>query len=153
MSTINGLPAHPLLVHFVVVLAPLTAALVILCAVWPAARRRFVWLLLPTALFVLVLTPITTSAGESLNDRLGKPPLLDRHAELGDTMLWFAIALALVAAAVTWLHYAEVKSKSLKPVLVYAIAALSIVVGAATVVQTYRIGDSGAQAVWGGQPG
>ena len=39
---INGLPAHPS-VHFVVVLAPLTAVLAILCAVWPAARQRLVW--------------------------------------------------------------------------------------------------------------
>lgn len=152
MSTINGLPAHPLLVHFVVVLAPLTALLVILCAVWPAARRRFVWLLLPAALFVLVLTPLTTDAGESLNDRLGNPPLLDHHAELGDTMLWFAIALAVGAAGVTAIHAAEVKSRSLKPVVVYAIAAVSILVSVATIVQTVRIGDSGAQAVWGGQP-
>jgi ABC-type branched-subunit amino acid transport system permease subunit len=152
MSTINGLPAHPLLVHFVVVLAPLAAALVILCAVWPAARRRFVWLLFPTAAVVLVLTPVTTNAGESLDDKLGNPPLLDHHANLGNTMLWFAIALAVVAAAVTAVHYAEVKSTSLKPVLVYGVAALSIVVGVATVVQTYRIGDSGAHAVWGGQP-
>ncbi|MFZ2177676.1 MAG: hypothetical protein WAW17_27340 [Rhodococcus sp. (in: high G+C Gram-positive bacteria)] len=41
----NGLPAHVLLVHFVVVLAPLTAILLILCALWPAARRRMVWLI------------------------------------------------------------------------------------------------------------
>jgi hypothetical protein len=32
MSTFNGLPAHILLVHFIVVLAPLTAPL------WPYAR-------------------------------------------------------------------------------------------------------------------
>ena len=31
MSTVNGLPAHVLLVHFIVVLAPLTALLAILC--------------------------------------------------------------------------------------------------------------------------
>ena len=36
------------LVHFIVVLAPLTALLAILCAVWPAARRRLVWLVAGT---------------------------------------------------------------------------------------------------------
>ena len=40
MSTIAGLPAHILLLHFVVVLVPLTAILLIVCALWPAARRR-----------------------------------------------------------------------------------------------------------------
>ena len=46
MTTVNGLPSHVLLVHFIVVLAPLTALLATLCAVWPAARRRLVWLVL-----------------------------------------------------------------------------------------------------------
>ena len=34
MTVVNGLPAHALLVHFIVVLAPLTALLVMLCALW-----------------------------------------------------------------------------------------------------------------------
>ncbi|WP_006243300.1 hypothetical protein [Mycolicibacterium tusciae] len=42
MSTLDGLPAHVLLVHFVVVLAPMTAVLLVVCAVWPAAQRRLV---------------------------------------------------------------------------------------------------------------
>src|SRR4029079_13585923 len=44
MRTVNRPPSHVLLVHFIVVLAPLTALLATLCAVWPAARRRLVWL-------------------------------------------------------------------------------------------------------------
>ena len=43
MTVVNGLPAHALLVHFIVVLAPLTALLVMLCALWGAARRHLVW--------------------------------------------------------------------------------------------------------------
>jgi uncharacterized membrane protein len=66
MTTILGLPAHALLVHGVVVLAPLTAVLEILCGVWPAARRRLVWLVLALAVVTMVLTPITTAAGEWL---------------------------------------------------------------------------------------
>ena len=34
MNVVNGLPAHVLLVHFIVVLAPLTALLEIACALW-----------------------------------------------------------------------------------------------------------------------
>ena len=59
MTTITGIPAHALLVHAIVVLAPLTALLEILCAFWPAARRRFVWLVLALAAANLVLTPLT----------------------------------------------------------------------------------------------
>ena len=40
MQTVNGLPAHVLLVHAIVVLLPLSALLLALTALWPAARRR-----------------------------------------------------------------------------------------------------------------
>jgi len=39
MTVVNGLPADVLLVHFLVVLAPLTALLEIVCGLWPTARR------------------------------------------------------------------------------------------------------------------
>ena len=64
MSTFNGLPAHVLLVHFIVVLAPLTAVLAIVCTFWPAARQRLVWLVLTLAVITAGLTPLTTDAGE-----------------------------------------------------------------------------------------
>ena len=73
MNTITGFPAHALLVHAIVVLAPLTALLAILCALWPAARRRFVWLVLALATVTLLLTPLTTTAGEWLYNREAQP--------------------------------------------------------------------------------
>jgi hypothetical protein len=57
--------------HFVVVLAPVTAILAILCALWPAARRRLIWLVLLLAVVTLVLTPLTTNSGVWLRDKLG----------------------------------------------------------------------------------
>ncbi len=69
MTTITGIPAHALLVHAIVVLAPLIALLEILCAFWPAARRRFVWLVLAFAAVTLVLTPLTTEAGQWLYNK------------------------------------------------------------------------------------
>ena len=97
MSIINGLPGHVLLVHFIVVLAPLTALLAILCALWPAARRRLVWLVFVLAAVVTALTPITTEAGEWLEHRVTETAALETHEKLGDTMLYFAVGL-LVAA-------------------------------------------------------
>ena len=74
MTTIIGIPAHALLVHAIVVLAPLTALLVILCGFWPAARRRLVWLVLALAVATTVLTPLTTNAGEWLYDQSSSQP-------------------------------------------------------------------------------
>lgn len=60
MTVFSGLPAHVLLVHFLVVLVPLTAVLEILCALWPAVRRgQIVWLNVALSIVVMVLTPIT----------------------------------------------------------------------------------------------
>lgn len=150
MSTFNGLPAHALFVHFIVVLAPLTAVLAILCAVWPAARRRLVWLTLVLAAVTVVLTPLTTGAGEWLEHQVGRSPLLHTHTELGDTMIFFAIALLVVSALVAAMHVREARGGAVKPAVTWAVAAVVIAVSVATAVQVYRIGDSGAAATWSG---
>ncbi|OBF29738.1 DUF2231 domain-containing protein [Mycobacterium sp. ACS4331] len=151
MSTFQGLPAHPLFVHFIVVLAPLTALLAIVCALWPAARRRLVWLVAALAVAVLVLTPLTTEAGEALEHRVDGSAALEIHAELGDTMLYFAIALVVAAGLLVFAHLRDKPDRTTKSVVSVSIAALVIVASVATAVQVYRIGDSGAQAVWGEQ--
>ncbi|HEX3283666.1 MAG TPA: hypothetical protein VHT50_03140, partial [Mycobacterium sp.] len=76
MTTLFGLPAHALLNHTIVVLAPLLALLEILCGLWPAARRRFVWLNLALAVGVMVLTPLTVSAGEWLYNQAPQHPAI-----------------------------------------------------------------------------
>lgn len=89
-STINGLPAHVLLVHVVVVLVPLAALTLIASATWPAARRRL-GIGIPIGAFAaLVAVPITTSAGKWLRDRVPNTALVRRHAGLGGQLLPFA---------------------------------------------------------------
>lgn len=148
MSVINGLPAHILLVHLIVVLAPLTAVLAIISAVWPAARRRLVWLVLALALVVMVTTPLTTEAGEWLEHKVGESPAVEAHAELGDTMLYFAIALLVAAALLVFLHVRESRG-TVNTVVAVAIAVVVVLASVATTVQVYRIGDSGSRAAWG----
>ncbi len=152
MSTFNGLPAHVLFVHFIVVLAPLTAALAILCAVWPAARQRLVWLVLALAIATGILTPLTTEAGEWLEHRVERSALLHTHTELGDTMIYFSAGLLLVAVLLVVAHLRSSRGKSVSTVLSALVAVLAVVVGVATVVQVYRIGDSGAKATWSDIP-
>ena len=144
---INGLPAHPLLVHFIVVLAPLTAALAILCAVWPAARRRLVWPTLALAGITLVLTPITAEAGEWLYNRVEDTELVENHEHLGETMIYFSIALLVAAVLLAFVHHRSSRGNNSKA-LSLIVAVLVIGVGAATSAQVYRIGHSGAESVW-----
>jgi multisubunit Na+/H+ antiporter MnhC subunit len=148
LSTFNGLPAHILLVHFIVVLGPLTAVLAVVCVFWPTARQRLVWLVLALAVITAGLTPLTTEAGEWLEHRQGRSPLLHAHTELGDTMAYFSVALVATAALIAFIHLREARGKSVKPVARWLIAAAVVITSVATTVQVYRIGDSGAIATW-----
>jgi hypothetical protein len=152
MTEINGLPAHILLVHFMVVLAPLTALLVIACALWPAARRRLVWLTLILAVVITVLTPITTDAGEWLFDLRRNPsPVLREHADRGGWMIYFSVALLLVAIALAVLHVLERRSDKRRLAAKTLLAIVALAVGISSMIQVYRIGDLGSQSVWAGE--
>jgi hypothetical protein len=151
LTTIWGLPAHALLVHAVVVLVPLTAALAILCAFWPAARRRLVWLVLALAAGTTVLTPITANAGEWLYDQqVQVSPILQEHAERGGWMIYFAVALLLVAVALLVMHLLEGRSDKRRTTATAVVAIVTLIVGVSSIVTVVRIGHSGAEAVWGG---
>jgi hypothetical protein len=151
MTTISGLPAHVLLVHAIVVLVPLTALLEIVCAFWPAARRRLVWLVLVFGVVTMVLTPLTAAAGQWLYDQAQQhQPITDTHAERGEWMKYFAIGLLVVAIAQAVQHWLESRSEEPKRALAVAIAVLAVVVGVSSIVAVVWVGDSGAHAVWGG---
>lgn len=159
-TLINGLPAHILLVHIVVVMVPLTALALVVSAVWPTWIRRLGIALPLLALVTLISVPITTHAGEWLEKHTDSDPLVRKHAELGDGLLPWALALFAVTVALWWLgrralaQSSDGESSGLNPavglsvpVRVAAIA-LSVIVAGGSVVQVYRIGDSGAKAAW-----
>lgn len=137
-----------MLVHFIVVLAPLTAVLAVLCVVWPAARQRLVWLVLALALVTAGLTPLTTESGEWLEHHIDKSPLVEEHAELGDTMVYFALALLVAAILLTVQHVRAKRGRPFSAALSAAIAVFVLIAGVATSVQVFRIGHSGATSVW-----
>ncbi|MFI5694689.1 DUF2231 domain-containing protein [Kribbella sp. NPDC051586] len=156
MQTVNGLPAHVLLVHAIVVLLPLSAALLALTALWPAARRRLAGPNAILSLLVVVLVPITTSAGEWLEHRLTPNPLIHKHTELGDTAIYAAIAVAALAVVVWWRQRESTgRTPATRTFLAPTSGALTatltvaaLVVSAAAVYDVVRIGDSGAKASW-----
>jgi hypothetical protein len=148
MSTVNGLPAHILFNHFVVVLGPLTAILAILCALWPAARRRLIWLVLLLAVVTVVLTPLTTNSGMWLRDKLGSSPAIKSHQELGETLIYMVAALLATIVVLAALHLRQARGRTVK--FAHTVVGLLVVAAAvATLVQSYRVGESGARAAWG----
>jgi hypothetical protein len=154
-TQINGLPAHILLVHVVVVLVPLTAIALIACAVWPSWMRRMGLVLPLLALVTLVSVPLTTHAGEWLERHTASTPLIRRHTELGDGLLPWAIGLFVLAAGLWWWNRRTAAASTgggAAPAMPLRVAAAVVcaVVAAGAVVQVYRIGDSGAKAAWTG---
>lgn len=150
MTTISGIPAHVLLIHAIVVFVPLVALLEILCGFWPAARRRLVWLVLALAVVTTVLTPITTDAGEwLLAQRKSVGPILQEHADRGNWMIYFSVALLVVAVALAVLHLLESRSGAPGKVVTAVVAVVALVVGVSSIVTVVRIGDAGAKSVWG----
>ena len=145
-DTINGLPIHPLVVHAVVVLLPLSMLGTILIAVRPQWRAPYGPIVVAIAAAATVLCPIATSSGEALEEHVGDP---GNHAALGDQLIWFAIPLLVLSAVLTWLARRPEDRRPGPPWLSTAVAVVAVVAGIACTVQVYRVGDSGAQAAWG----
>ncbi len=155
----QGLPLHVLLVHGVIVLIPLAALLTVLSAVWPAARRRIGIFGPLVALAALIAVPITTNAGEWLLVRAyaaqGTGPsaeLVLEHANLGRTMIWYAIGL-FVASLLAWgvpLLWARRSDEAPPPWVGVVVAIVAVVLSGLAVVQVVRVGEAGSRAVWTG---
>lgn len=145
VMTINGLPAHALLVHLVVVLLPLTALMAILGSLWPAARRKFGFLTPLAALGAMIAVPITIKAGEQLAAALHMGAAIANHELLGKRVLPFAIAL-FVTTAGQWLYF---RFAARRRWLTLLIAALVIAAAIGATIQVVLAGDAGAHKVWG----
>jgi uncharacterized membrane protein YfcA len=161
LDTVFGLPIHPLVVHATVVIVPLAAVLVLLSALWPAARARLGIVTPALALAGLVLVPLSTQSGESLAHRVPPNALVERHAELGDGLLVWVLGLAVAATAyylITRRRAARSLSAAAAPAaqrgaagprwLAPVVIALMVLTSVGTIVQVVRIGHSGAQAAW-----
>ena len=168
ISSISGVPAHPLFVHLPVVGIPLVAVLFLAYVLLPSKRSGLFW---PTAVsiaFVTVATIVAASTGESLEEQLSpeqrNSSLLHTHTELGEQtrtiMIFFAIA-ALGFLAYDWWKArqsgepigtsADSASASSSPSLSKAIVALGLVgilLGGVATVWDVRTGHAGAKSTW-----
>ncbi|WAL68974.1 hypothetical protein ORV05_14770 [Amycolatopsis cynarae] len=107
---ISGVPLHVLAVHAVVVLVPLAVLATVIIAVWPAARRRFGWLVAGLTLLATASIPVATESGEDLRDRLATTDLIRAHAHLGDQLLVFVAGLLVVTVALMWFDRRNTKA-------------------------------------------
>ena len=148
-ETVLGLPLHPLVVHATVVLVPLTALLLILSAVSPRIRAWAGPLPLLGAALSCLLAFLSTQTGQNLEEALPETSLIEKHAELGDMLIWWAVGMLAIAAA----QYLLARRRGAGKALVLGVTVLGVLVGIGTTVQVALIGHSGAKAVWDGVGG
>jgi uncharacterized membrane protein YfcA len=151
-ETVFGLPTHAIVVHATVVLLPLAAVVVLLHAFWPAARRRLGIVTPQLAGVALVLVPLSTQSGESLEHSVGRSALVERHAQLADGMLPWTIGLFVVAATLWLLDRRRTRPANGAEArwLPIAVSVLAVVAAVGSVQQVVRVGHAGAEATWNG---
>ena len=140
-GTLGGLPLHPLVVHFAVVLIPLGALGLVVVSVFPRFRRTYLPLVIGTLGLGAIFAFIAKESGEFLSMSQGKP---EQHSALGDVL--FPASIGLVALAVTlWLF-----TRSERPIAhVRAAVAASVIGSIAVASLAFVVGHSGATATWG----
>ena len=139
-DTVNGLPAHPLFIHIVVVLLPLSAIGMIALVVIPQFRGKVQKYFVASGVLIsLVGAFIAKESGAALQQTRG---VTDEHHDWGNRTFYLAIALTLISALWLWL---DTKPKSLVRTVT---GILVVVISLAAVISTVLAGDSGATQVW-----
>lgn len=166
-ETLGSLPLHPLIVHAVVVIGPLSAlgALgYVLVARWRPWLR---WLVALGALATAGAAQIARVSGEYLADAVTgghlpqTGPLAD-HMLLGHRLAWVAVGWAALAVVITLLvpavtaaHRDEAGARPPRRPAGAASVVLDLLLLAGAVALVYmvvRTGDAGSHAVWDGTP-
>jgi hypothetical protein len=158
--TLGGLPAHPLVIHAVVVLLPLSAAGAVAVAARPRWRRNFGVPVFLVALVGVLAVPLATTTGDQLKDALGGGgPLVEIHEHRADQLLPFAVAFVVLLLATLLLGRradragtagdgaAQVRTQTR---LATSAGVLAAVAGVLVTGLVVWIGDAGATAVWSG---
>jgi len=142
LDTVFGLPTHVLVVHAVVVGVPIAAVATIATALRPAWRRAAGWWVVGLDTAVLAATLLARQSGTWFFRRLGEPEAAVQHTELGSSLIWFVLALLIVAVVLAVADRIPGRWGG------HVAALIAVVVALVAVVQTVRTGHSGTSAVW-----
>jgi hypothetical protein len=153
-DTVFGLPVHPLVVHAVVVLVPLSALGVIVAALNPVLRDRYGVLVFLVATAGLVAVPVATRSGIALEERLfgsAIPAAVYDHQRIGSDVLWFVLAMWAAMGALLLLDRDRNRRQGVGgPVLPTVVAVVAVLAALIAAGQVVRAGWTGAEARWDG---
>ena len=155
MIEIAGLPAHILLIHAVVVLAPIAGLAAIVYAAAPRWRGYLAWPLGVLSLGLVPLSLLTAEAGEQLEKARPSPALIREHAEQGDVLKAVSVVFFVVVAAALIVSYEPIGRRfaflgalRTNSAVRMALLVVAAAAGAFFVYQSVITGHSGAASVW-----
>ena len=153
----NGLPLHPLVVHAVVVFAPLSAGLAVAYAARARWRWALRWPLVACTLIALVTAFVAVLAGQDLAESrgLGALPAVQDHADRGELLRNVLVGFAVVVGLAAWrlggpsaLTSGRGAREEKGGAIDVATAGVVVLAAVAVGVVAFLAGDSGARAVW-----
>ena len=155
---IGGIPAHPLVIHAVVIFVPLLIIGAIVYALIPAWRGRIGWAVLALAVVAPVSALLAKLSGQNLRTHLINSHFsgtiiakINQHMGYGNVTLWLSIALGVVTFGLAGYLWRTVPAGSSESVTVRAVGAVATVaLGAVLGYYVFRTGDTGAHIVWSG---
>jgi len=141
-DTIGGLPLHPLVVHAVVILMPLTAIAVIAFTFKPALNRKYGWIVCWLAFVSTGAAAVAKESGERLASRVGFPA---EHIAVARWTPYVAGLLFLLTCALWWY---DRKGDDRRSAAGSALALVAMAMAFVSIYWAVRAGHSGATAVW-----
>jgi cytochrome b involved in lipid metabolism len=137
-----GLPVHPLIIHVVVVFLPLFSLALIALFIFKPLREKYGLIVQIGLGIAFVSSFIAEQSGEALSLRVGTPI---KHADLGEKLV--PLAFALFVSSLIW-FYLQRNSKKFNDLFINIFGIISVVLAIASIVMTYLVGHSGAEASW-----
>lgn len=154
---ILGLPVHALVIHVVVILAPLAALTAIAYVVRPAWRRLLRW---PTAALAVIAGGsafVAAESGEALQRRISQArasttnfDLLNTHTEWGSRARLFCLVFMVLTLVAVWFVRPPEEEAPRGHALDMLIGTLVVLSAVAALVTVVVAGHAGSTVVWTG---
>jgi uncharacterized membrane protein len=160
ITSLFGLPAHPLLVHVPIVLIPLVAVGAVLM-LWPNLRAKIGWATVVLAGVATVFSFLAVGSGEQLEEAVentSNEKLLEAHTSIGENIrIWILLLFLVLLAIMLFDRYRAkaaagdgpaTRSPQRAKTIGVVLSVLSIVFAAISTYWIVRIGHTGAKASW-----
>lgn len=145
---IDGLPLHPLVVHLVLVLVPLSALGAVLVAARPRWARTYGPIVAVLAVAAAVAALVAQQAGDALAAQFlytSSLEEIEQHGRWGLFVVNLSIAFAVTSVVSVVLAFTAAAGTRWQVVAGWLAAAL----GVAATVFAFLAGETGAASVWG----